>query len=101
MSQSHTPGSGQMLIRVHTCAVCRTDLHVVDCELTDPKLSRTPGHEIAGHVVAKAPFSLNQENIVLAELAALAEEWGLFAYARATMNSRLNGSSVVPSARLG
>jgi len=48
---SPNPGTGQVLIRVHACAVCRTDLHVVDGELTRPKLSLVPGHEIVGTVV--------------------------------------------------
>jgi len=47
------PGPGQVLIRVHACAVCRTDLHVVDGELPDPKLPLIPGHEIVGTVVEK------------------------------------------------
>jgi propanol-preferring alcohol dehydrogenase len=47
-----TPGAGQVLVRVHACAVCRTDLHVVDGELTDPKLPLIPGHEIVGTVAA-------------------------------------------------
>ena len=47
-----TPGPGQVLIRVHACAVCRTDLHVVDGELTQPKLPLIPGHEIVGSVAA-------------------------------------------------
>jgi propanol-preferring alcohol dehydrogenase len=47
-----TPGPGQVLIRVHACAVCRTDLHVVDAELTEPKLPLIPGHEIVGTVAA-------------------------------------------------
>ena len=47
-----TPGPGQVLIRVHACAVCRTDLHVVDGELTGPKLPLIPGHEIVGTVEA-------------------------------------------------
>ncbi|HEX9453248.1 MAG TPA: zinc-dependent alcohol dehydrogenase family protein [Candidatus Binatia bacterium] len=42
------PNAGQLLIRVHACAVCRTDLHVVDGELTQPKLLLIPGHEIVG-----------------------------------------------------
>lgn len=46
-----TPGHGQVLIRVHACAVCRTDLHVVDGELTRPKLPLVPGHQIVGTVV--------------------------------------------------
>ncbi|MGH7794291.1 MAG: zinc-dependent alcohol dehydrogenase family protein [Candidatus Binatia bacterium] len=45
-----TPGPGQVLLSVHTCAVCRTDLHVVDGELTQPKLPLIPGHEIVGKV---------------------------------------------------
>ena len=45
------PGSGQVLIRVHTCGVCRTDLHIVDRELPHPKLPLIPGHEIVGTVV--------------------------------------------------
>lgn len=47
-----TPGAGQVLIHVHACAVCRTDLHVVDGELTEPKLPLIPGHEIVGTVAA-------------------------------------------------
>ncbi len=46
------PGRGQVLIRVHACAVCRTDLHVVDGELTQPKLPLIPGHEIVGSIAA-------------------------------------------------
>jgi len=49
------PAAGQFLIRVHACAVCRTDLHVVDGELSDPKLPIVPGHEIVGAVEALGP----------------------------------------------
>jgi propanol-preferring alcohol dehydrogenase len=45
------PGPRGVLIRVCACAVCRTDLHVVDGELTEPKLPLIPGHEIVGRVV--------------------------------------------------
>ena len=45
------PGPGQLLLRVCACAVCRTDLHVVDGELPDPKPRIVPGHEIVGRVV--------------------------------------------------
>ncbi len=45
--------AGQLLIRVRACAVCRTDLHVVDGELTQPKLPLIPGHEIVGVVEKK------------------------------------------------
>src|SRR5260221_7920079 len=44
------PGPGQILVRVHACGVCRTDLHVVDGELPNPKLPLVPGHEIVGIV---------------------------------------------------
>ena len=44
------PGPEQLLLRVHACAVCRTDLHVVDGELPDPKLPLIPGHQIVGTV---------------------------------------------------
>jgi propanol-preferring alcohol dehydrogenase len=44
------PGPDQVLIRVEACAVCRTDLHVVDGELPNPKLPLVPGHEIVGRV---------------------------------------------------
>ena len=50
-----TPGAGQFLIRVHACAVCRTDLHVVDGELAQPKIPLIPGHEIVGTVEEKGP----------------------------------------------
>ena len=45
------PGPKQVLIAVRACAVCRTDLHVVDGELADPKLPLVPGHEIIGTIV--------------------------------------------------
>jgi alcohol dehydrogenase, propanol-preferring len=48
-----TPGPNQILIRVRACGVCRTDLHVVDGELPNPKLPLVPGHEIVGVVEAK------------------------------------------------
>src|SRR5436309_10898865 len=45
------PAAGQVLVRVHACAVCRTDLHIVDGELPNPKLPLVPGHEIIGTMV--------------------------------------------------
>jgi alcohol dehydrogenase, propanol-preferring len=45
------PEAEQVLIRVRACGVCRTDLHVVDGELRDPKLPLIPGHQIVGEVV--------------------------------------------------
>ena len=46
------PGPGQIRVRVEACGVCRTDLHVVDGELPDPRLPIVPGHEIVGRVEA-------------------------------------------------
>ncbi len=46
-----TPDSGQVLVRVRACGVCRTDLHIVDGELTRPKLPLVLGHQIVGEVV--------------------------------------------------
>jgi propanol-preferring alcohol dehydrogenase len=45
------PGPGEVLLRVHACGVCRTDLHVVDGELAGPRLPLVPGHEIVGRVL--------------------------------------------------
>lgn len=47
-----TPNAQQVLIRVHTCAICRTDLHIVDGELPQPKLPLVLGHQIVGTVAA-------------------------------------------------
>jgi alcohol dehydrogenase, propanol-preferring len=48
-----TPGPGQVLIAVRACGVCRTDLHLIDGELSDPKLPVVPGHEIVGTVIER------------------------------------------------
>ena len=45
------PGPGQVLLKVHACGICRTDLHIVDGELTEAKLPIVPGHQIVGVVV--------------------------------------------------
>jgi propanol-preferring alcohol dehydrogenase len=49
------PGAGELLVRVEACAVCRTDLHIVDGELDRPHLPLVPGHEIVGIVEAIGP----------------------------------------------
>ena len=49
------PGPGEVLVRVRACAGCRTDLHVVDGELGEPKLPLVPGHQIVGVVEAAGP----------------------------------------------
>jgi len=46
------PAPGQVLLRVKACGICRTDLHVVDGELTEPVLPLVPGHQIVGEVAA-------------------------------------------------
>jgi propanol-preferring alcohol dehydrogenase len=45
------PGPGHILVKVNACGMCRTDLHIVDGELTEPKLPLVPGHQIVGTVV--------------------------------------------------
>ena len=58
------PGEGQVRIAVEACGVCRTDLHVVDGDLTEPKLPLIPGHEIVGRIDDIGPdvsgFSIGQ-----------------------------------------
>lgn len=58
------PGPGQVLVKVSACGVCRTDLHVCDGELPEPKPAVIPGHEIVGRVVAlgegELPFTEGQ-----------------------------------------
>jgi len=49
------PGDGEIRVRVAACGVCRTDLHVVDGELPDPKTPIIPGHEIVGRIDAIGP----------------------------------------------
>ena len=46
------PGAGELLLKVQACGICRTDLHVVDGELTEPRLPLIPGHQIVGVVEA-------------------------------------------------
>jgi len=53
------PGRGQLLVRVNTCAVCRTDLHVVDGELPNPKLPLILGHQIVGRIEVMGEESSN------------------------------------------
>ncbi len=51
------PGNGQVRIRVSASAVCRTDLRIVDGELTETELPLIPGHQIVGRVDAAGPGS--------------------------------------------
>jgi propanol-preferring alcohol dehydrogenase len=59
-----TPGAGEILVEVAACGVCRTDLHVVDGELPDPKVPIVPGHEIVGRVAA---LGANVKGLALGE----------------------------------
>jgi alcohol dehydrogenase, propanol-preferring len=45
------PGAGQVLLEVAACGICRTDLHIVDGELTEPKLPLVPGHQVVARVI--------------------------------------------------
>jgi propanol-preferring alcohol dehydrogenase len=58
------PGLGEVLIRVAACGVCRTDLHIVDGELDQPKLPLVPGHEIVGTV---AELGANVANLAVGD----------------------------------
>ncbi len=49
------PGPGEVLVEVAACGVCRTDLHVVDGELTQPALPLVPGHEVVGRIAVLGP----------------------------------------------
>ena len=49
------PAAGEVVVRVIACGVCRTDLHIVDGELSDPRLPLILGHQIVGEVVATGP----------------------------------------------
>jgi alcohol dehydrogenase, propanol-preferring len=49
------PAEGEVLLDVSVCGVCRTDLHVVDGELNEPRLPLVPGHQIIGRVAALGP----------------------------------------------
>src|SRR6266478_5583471 len=51
------PGSGEVLVRVHACGVCRTDLHVVEGELPPQKSPVIPGHQVVGVVAGAGPGS--------------------------------------------
>lgn len=51
--QQPDPGPGELLVRVHACGVCRTDLHLLDGEVDIPKPPIVPGHQIVGTVIAR------------------------------------------------
>lgn len=49
------PGAGEILIHVHACGICRTDLHTVEGEIHPPKMPLIPGHQVVGTVAARGP----------------------------------------------
>ena len=53
--ETPSAGQGEVLLRVRTCGVCRTDLHIIDGELDRPKLPLVPGHQIVATVEARGP----------------------------------------------
>ena len=57
-------GAGQVRIRIEACGVCRTDLHVLDGDLPDPKLPLIPGHEIVGRI---AEIGLEVEGVKIGQ----------------------------------
>jgi len=77
------PAAGQILIAVEACGVCRTDLHVVDGELPDPKLPIVPGHEIVGRVAGLGSGVRNFAVGARVGVPWLAEACGLCPYCRA------------------
>jgi propanol-preferring alcohol dehydrogenase len=56
------PAAGQLLVRVNACAVCRTDLHIVDGELAEPKLPLILGHQIVGRVEQVSDSDIRYSN---------------------------------------
>jgi alcohol dehydrogenase, propanol-preferring len=77
------PAAGQILIAVEACGVCRTDLHLVDGELPDPKLPIVPGHEIVGRVAALGPGVRNFALGARVGVPWLGEACGVCPYCRA------------------
>jgi propanol-preferring alcohol dehydrogenase len=57
------PDPGQVLIEVHACGVCRTDLHIVDGDLDKPKLPLVPGHQIVGEVIGIGPSKASEPGV--------------------------------------
>ena len=63
------PGPGEVLVKVSACGVCRTDLHVIDGDLTEPKLPIIPGHEIVGTVSGLGEgVVFGEDNVAMAEV---------------------------------
>jgi propanol-preferring alcohol dehydrogenase len=82
-----TPSPGEVLVRIEACAVCRTDLHVIDGELPDPKLPIIPGHEIVGRVIAGGEGSSRFAIGDRIGIPWLARTCGICAYCKAGMEN--------------
>jgi propanol-preferring alcohol dehydrogenase len=81
------PGPGQVLIRIHACGVCRTDLHVVDGELAQPALPLIPGHEIVGRVIRTGDEVANIQEGDRVGVPWLGSTCGVCTYCRAGMEN--------------
>lgn len=81
------PGPGQVLIRIHACGVCRTDLHVVDGELARPALPLIPGHEIVGRVIRTGDEVTNIQEGDRVGVPWLGSTCGVCTYCRAGMEN--------------
>jgi propanol-preferring alcohol dehydrogenase len=81
------PSRGEVLVRIKACAVCRTDLHLIDGELPDPKLPIIPGHEIVGRVIAAGEGSSRFAIGDRIGIPWLARACGICAYCRAGMEN--------------
>jgi propanol-preferring alcohol dehydrogenase len=81
------PAPGQVLIRIHACGVCRTDLHIVDGELARPALPLIPGHEIVGRVIKTGDEVTNIHEGDRVGVPWLGSTCGVCAYCRAGMEN--------------
>jgi len=88
-----SPGSGQVLVRVEACAVCRTDLHVVDGELPGQRLPIVPGHEIVGIVEAAGPDAGEITPGMRVGIAWLAHTCGICQYCRMDRENLCNSAA--------
>jgi propanol-preferring alcohol dehydrogenase len=70
------PGRGQLLVRVNACAICRTDLHIVDGELPNPKLPLILGHQIVGRV-EEVGDAVNQQSPISDQQFAVGDRVGI------------------------
>src|SRR5467141_861250 len=69
-------GRGQLLVRVNACAICRTDLHIVDGELRNPKLPLILGHQIVGRV-EQIGVEVNQQSAISSQQFAIGDRVGI------------------------